>query len=192
MRTRFLFLLFILPLLTGGCKESRTKKFIANSEINICFDYERQPGPGGNQWAIWVEDSEQNIVKTLFVTRFTATGGYVPRPSCTPLWVKKAQPADLSQETIDAYTGATPPSGLQTCVWDLTGADGETVSAGTYVIMLEATLLNDSEAIYKIPVTVGNKHWSVAPEPFFTSEDATNKQMIRSVSVAYLLKKTES
>ena len=189
MRTRFLFLLLLFPLITGGCKKSITEKFIRNSEINICFEYERQSGPGSNQWAIWVEDSENNLVNTLFVTRFTASGGYIPRPSCTPLWVKKAKPEDLSQETIDAFTGATPQSGLQTCLWDLTGADGEKVSAGTYFIMLEATLLNDSEVIYKIPVTVGNKHWTLNPEPFFTSEEEKNKHMIRSVAVEYLFSK---
>ncbi|GHV59069.1 hypothetical protein FACS1894182_12590 [Bacteroidia bacterium] len=155
--------------------------------MKINVDYERQPGHGSNQWAVWIEDSEGYIVKTLFVTRFTADGGYIPRPSCTPLWVSKALPNDLSQEAIDAFSGATPSSGIQTYVWDITDADGNPVAQGNYTLMVEATLYGESEVVYKAPFTIGDKEWTLNPEPFYTSDDETNKNMIRSVNVEYLL-----
>ena len=191
MNTRFLsFLSFLslLLLLPVGCKKITTPS-VLSGVLNIHVDYEKQPGPGSNQWAVWIEDNEGNIVKTLFVTRFTADGGYIPRPSCTPLWVSKAQPDSLQQEAIDAFSGATPSSGIQTYSWDLTGGDGNTVAPGIYVVMIEATLYGTSEVIYKTPVSIAFKEWKLLPEPFYTSDDETNKNMIRSVEVEYLLEK---
>jgi hypothetical protein len=184
MNIRFLSFLLLLPLLTGGCKK-RAASDVPNAELSVVVDYEKQEGPGSNQWAVWVENSEGMLVKTLFVTRFTAEGGYVPRPACTPLWVSKALPGDLPQEAIDAFSGATPASGLQTYVWDLTGADGQPVGEGLYTLIIEATLYGESEVIYMTPVRVGDREWTMVPDPVYTSSDETNKQMIRSVNVAY-------
>ena len=188
MHIRFLFFLLLLPLLAGGCKKNTP---LAPTELNgvlkIHVDYVKQPGPGSNQWAVWIEDDEGQIIKTLFVTRFTADGGYIPRPSCVPLWVSKAHPDNLSQEAIDAFSGATPLSGTQTYPWDLTDADGNRVDAGTYMLMIEATLYGESEVVYKTPVAVGFTEWTLHPEPFYSSDDEKNKDMIRSVHVEYLL-----
>ena len=186
MQIRFLFLLLLFPLIMGGCKRN-TMETIPNGVLNIYVDYERQPGPGSNQWAVWIEDSVGTLVKTLFVTRFIADGGYIPRP-CTPLWVSKANPESLSQEAIDAFAGATPLSGMQTYVLDLTGADGNPVGAGTYTVRVEATIYGANEVIYQTPVTIKcKKGWQISPEPFYTSGDETNRGMIRSVGVEYLL-----
>jgi len=175
-----------LSFLTGGCKKNTTPT-VLNGVLNVHVDYEKQPGHGSNQWAVWIEDSEGVLVKTLFVTQFTADGGYKPRPTCTPIWVSKAQPDSLSQEAIDAFSGATPSSGMQTCRWDLTDVDGKIVNPATYILMVEATLYGASEVIYRTPLTIGFKEWMLYLEPFYTSDDETNRDMIRSVSVEYLL-----
>jgi hypothetical protein len=188
MKLRFLFFSLIFPLLVISCnKNKETTASIPDAVLKINVDYEKQAGPGSNQWAVWIEDSEGSIVKTLFVTRFTADGGYVPRPACIPIWVGKAQPAELSQETIDAFSGATPASGLQTYVWDSTDSDGNPVAKGTYTFVVEATLFGESEVIYKAPFTLGDKEFTVTAEPSYTSDDDKNKDLIRSVSAEYLL-----
>ncbi|MDR2805062.1 MAG: DUF2271 domain-containing protein [Dysgonamonadaceae bacterium] len=187
MNIRFLSFLLLFPLLMGGCKKSAAPSTASGAVLNILVDYEKQPGPGGNQWAVWVEDSAERIVKTLYVTRFTADGGYVPRPACTPLWVKKALPGDLSQEAIDAFSGATPSSGLQTYEWNITDDGNRPLENGAYTLMVEATLYGESEVIYKTPVTVGNQEWTIDLEPFYTSADTINKNMIRSVRAEYRL-----
>ena len=69
----------------------------ANAKVNkleVSFDYERQAGPGSNQYAVWVEDVNGRVIKTLFVTSFTTKGrargneplvrGYKKRPLCVP------------------------------------------------------------------------------------------------------------
>ena len=182
MNFRFLSFLLLLPLLTGGCTN------VPNGVLKIHVEYEKQAGHASNQWAVWIEDSEGYIVKTLFVTQFTADGGYIPRPTCVPLWVSKAQPDNLSQEAIDAFSDATPSSGVQTYSWDLTDSDGNRVGAGAYTLMVEATLYGGGRVIFQTPVTIGKKEWSLSSlEPQYTSEDETNRGMIRSVSVEYLL-----
>ena len=186
MHFRCLSFLILLPLLIGGCKKDATPS-LPNGVLNIYVDYEKQPGHGSNQWAVWMEDSEGNVIKTLFVTRFTAEGGYIPRPSCVPMWVSKAQPDSLQQEVIDAFSGATPESGLQTYSWNLTDADGNRINVGTYVLMVEATLYGTNRVIYKTPVVIGFQKWTLRSEPVCTSDDEKNKNMIRSVDVEYLL-----
>ncbi|MBO6029420.1 MAG: hypothetical protein J6P75_09500, partial [Bacteroidales bacterium] len=66
--------------------------------LELSFQYNKQPGPGYNQYAVWIENVDGQVVKTLYVTEFTAKGrsrdgskparGYTYRTSCTPTWVQ--------------------------------------------------------------------------------------------------------
>lgn len=83
--------------------------------IELSFDYVKQSGPGSNQYAVWIENSKGEVVRTLFVTSFTTKGrargneelvrGYKKRPDCVPTWVKNAKADNLSDKQIDAFTG---------------------------------------------------------------------------------------
>ena len=60
--------------------------------LEVSFDYQRQAGPGSNQYAVWIENEKGDVVKTLFVTSYTTKGrarggqqpqrGYIVRPAC--------------------------------------------------------------------------------------------------------------
>ena len=39
--------------------------------LEVSFDYQRQSGPGSNQYAVWIENEKGEVVKTLFVTSFS-------------------------------------------------------------------------------------------------------------------------
>ena len=127
-------------------------------KLTLSFNYLRQEGPGSNQYAVWVENEQGEVVKTLFVTSFTTQGrmrdgealvrGYVKRPACVPTWVEHAHPDLMSDETVDAFTGATPRSGNQTFKWDFKDAQGMPVPNGKYTVYLEATLFNESSVLY--------------------------------------------
>ena len=95
------------------------------SSVEVSFNYEHQDGPGSNQSAVWVENAQGKVVRTLFVTSFTTKGrargdeelvrGYIKRLACVPDWVKAVNVNELSDEELDVFTGATPQSnGVQT------------------------------------------------------------------------------
>lgn len=118
--------------------------------LEISFNYTKQAGPGSNQYAVWIENTQGQVVKTLFVTEFTSKGrsrdgsrparGYTYRTSCVPTWVKHVDAENLTDEQMDAFTGATPAqSGIQTFTWDFTDQAGQPVPKGNYRFYVEAT-----------------------------------------------------
>jgi len=172
------FTLFILD--AAACDACRRKA--AQGKLEIIVSYERQSGRGSNQYAIWIENAQGQIVKTLFVTKFTAQGGYSFRPDCTPIWVKKAEPTSLSKQEIDAFSGATPRTGNHTYTWNL--ADDK-VTTGEYTFYVEGTLLGKSTVLFKGVISVGNNEVSVSPQAEFSSDDKENKGMITAVKATY-------
>ena len=55
--------------------ESETPMSLSG-EVTISFDFVRQFGSASNQHAVWIEDSDGNVVRSLFASRWTANGGY--------------------------------------------------------------------------------------------------------------------
>jgi len=152
------------------------------SSLVLSFDYVHQSGPGSNQYAVWVENQAGEVVKTLFVTSFTTKGpgrgnmqgtrGYTFRPTCVTEWLAKADPESLSDEQLDAFTGATPSgNGVQTFTWDFTNDKGEAVPAGDYVICVNATLRNASTVLYKGSFSTKGKPGPVSFETSYNEPD---------------------
>ena len=51
------------------------------SSLEVSFNYQRQAGPGSNQYAVWIENEKGEVVKTLFVTSFRVT--------CITAWINR-------------------------------------------------------------------------------------------------------
>ena len=163
------------------------------SSVEISFNYERQDGPGSNQYAVWVENAQGQVVRTLFVTSYTTKGrargdeelvrGYIKRPNCVPTWVKTVKANDLSDEEMDAFTGATPQnSGVQTFTWDLKDQNGVNVPKGTYTINVEATLIFESIVKYQASFSTSDEvEKSLTFTRTITKEDETHGGMISDV-----------
>ncbi|MDD4311260.1 MAG: DUF2271 domain-containing protein, partial [Eubacteriales bacterium] len=125
-------LLITTLLLLSGCAASTTAATVQREDdiVAITFDFQKQSGYATNQFAVWIEDADGNLVKTLYVTQFTANGGYEKRPDAIPAWVERSGIAKDNAQ--DATSGATPKSGLLRYVWDLTDEAGARVADGTY------------------------------------------------------------
>ena len=160
--------------------------------LEVSFNYEKQGGPGSNQYAVWIENDKGNVVKTLFVTSFTAKGrargnapaqrGYVMRPACVPTWVKVAKASEQTDQQLDAVTGATPQaSGVQTFTWNFTDQQGKAVPQGTYKVFVEATLYNNSDIIYTGTFSTKDKAGNVALTSKLTEPDEQHKNMVTNV-----------
>ena len=123
----------------------------AAGEIVISFDYERISGAASNQYAVWIEDMDGGLIKTLYASRWTAGGGYKTRPDSIALWVEKSGLASMTKSEVDAVSGATPRTGAQTYSWDLTGA----VLPGDYKVFVEGTLRWKNYVLYSGTITIG-------------------------------------
>lgn len=165
------------------------------SSVELSFNYEKQGGAGSNQWAVWIENSKGEVVRTLYVSSFTTKGrgsmngqrrrGYTFRPTCVPTWVKNAKAEEMTDEQIDGVTGATPSaSGLQTYTWDFKDAQGKAVPAGEYKICLEATLYFESIILYSGTFSTKDKAGEIALTSTLTQEDEQHKNMVTGVTAA--------
>ena len=161
--------------------------------VELSFNYTKQAGPGSNQYAVWIEDAAGKVVKTLFVTEFTSKGrsrdgskparGYTYRTSCMPTWVKHVGAESLTDEQMDAFTGATPAqSGVQTFTRDFTDQAGKPVAKGTYRVYLEATYNGNSVVTYTGTVTSGQKPGELKLDKSYMEESEDRKDMISDVT----------
>lgn len=167
--------------------------------LEVSFRYQRQDGPGSNQYAVWIENDKGEVVKTLFVTSFTAKGrtrgneqpvrGYIRRPACVPTWVKAVKADELTDQQLDAVSGATPrESGVQTFTWDFIDQTGKAVKRGTYRVRVEATLFNASAITYTGTFSTKDKAGNVALTSVLTEPDEIHQNMVTDVK-AVLRKK---
>ena len=181
-------LLLAIPTVALSKKGKATK---ANS-LEVSFNYQRQAGPGSNQYAVWIENEQGEVVKTLFVTSFTTKGrtrggeqpmhGYIKRPACVPTWVKAAKANVLTDQQLDAVTGATPQaSGTQTFTWNFTDQQGKVVQKGTYKVFVEATLFNASTITYSGSFSTQDKAGDVTLTSQLTEPDEKHKDMVTEV-----------
>lgn len=180
--------LLALPALALSKK---TKNQKANY-IEVSFNYQKQAGPGSNQYAVWIENDKGEVIRTLCVTSFTTKGrtrgnekpqrGYVKRPACVPTWVSHANANNLSDQQIDAFTGATPKSnGKQTFTWDFTDQNGKTVPEGTYKVLVEATLFNASTITYSGTFSTKSPTGDITLTSQLTEPDENHKDMVTDV-----------
>jgi hypothetical protein len=153
--------------------------------VEIRFSYLRQPGSGSNQFAVWVEDTRNRVIKTIYATRFTAQGGWERRPQSIPQWVKQSGLAQMNQAEIDAFTTATPPSGFLRYQWDGTDQKGAPVPQGTYQVYVEASLRGENRVVYQAPVEIGGGMREIQATTRYFGSSGAERNMIGPVTVQY-------
>jgi hypothetical protein len=185
-------ILILAILLSMIAVAQSSKKDVKASALEVSFDYQRQAGPGSNQYAVWIENEKGNVVKTLFVTSYTTKGrarggeqpkrGYIVRPACVPTWVKTVKADEKTDQQLDAVTGATPQAGgTQTFTWDFTDEQGKAVPQGNYKVVVEATLFFDSDIIYSGTFSTKDKEGDIKVTSTLTKGDEQHKNMVTNV-----------
>ena len=187
MKKFFMAILAVMMLSMPFMAQTRKGKI-----LEVSFNYQKQPGPGSNQYAVWIEDEKGEVVKTLFVTSYTTKGrvrgneqpmrGYVKRPACVPTWVKTVKADNLTDQQLDAVTGATPQaSGTQTFIWDFTDQRGKRVKDGKYCVKVEATLYQASTIVYTGAFSTKDKAGCVTLTSAISEPTDTHNDMITDV-----------
>lgn len=157
----------------------------SSPSLTISFDFKRG-GIASSQYAVWIEDAQGKLVRTLYATSFTARGGYSYREDALPVWVEKANLSQLSSRQVDAFTGATPKNGQLVYHWDGTDDTGKQLPAGTYRFYVEGTCYWQSRILFS-----GSVVWKGEPQPQINVEQKrfhasdSNANMITNVRVFY-------
>lgn len=158
----------------------------AAEQVEISFDFNRMSTMASNQFAVWIEDEDGQLIRTLYVTDFTARRrGYEKRDMSLPGWVAAAEPSKMTDAELDAVSGATPVSGSQRFTWDRTDAAGMTVPTGTYVVKVEGTLYWESDILYTADINLDAEN-GMSPVVIETRTDPENQQnedMLSNVEV---------
>ncbi len=157
------------------------------SRVEVGFDFGRQGGFASNQFAVWIADADGQLVKTLFVTDFTAgKGGWEYRKESIPQWVAASGIGGMTKEKVDAVTGATPPSSPLRYVWYGDGSDGRPVVPGVYTVMVEATLRGENQVLYRAEIDLSGEAAEVKPAPEFKGDGTAERGMLTNVVVRWL------
>lgn len=181
--------------LFAGCEKSAPAQEQREDDIvAITFDYEKQQGYASNQFAVWIENEAGEQIKTLFVTKFTANGGFEKRPDAIPTWVSRSGAAQ--NDTVDAASGATPKAGALRFVWDLTDEHGARVPNGTYTYFVEGTLRWKNSVLFSGEITLDGEAavtnatavytYADSGEQAALTQEAPENAMIQNVSAAYI------
>jgi hypothetical protein len=182
-------LLAIIVLFAAGCGKNKTTDAqvtpSAGPYVEISVDYNKQDGIATNQYAVWIETGDGDFVKTVFVTHFTASGGWEKRPEALPVWVEKSGLSAGTAQNIDAGSGATPKSGRQTYYWDCTDEKGQAVPAGEYRFIVEGIIFWQDAVLYGGSIRIGGEENSAQAEAQYTTDEAKQSDMITSAGAVY-------
>jgi len=164
---------------------SVNKQTDTGKRLEISFTYTKQRLIASSQYAFWIEDMDGNYVDTVYVTQWTAAGGFSYRPHSIPQWVSTAQPSGMSDMEIDAISGATPRNGDYVVAWDFTDRNGNPVTGSEFRFFFEGTMNNDDYVMYTGIITIGTDAWAETPVPVYTMQDSEYKGMLSNVHVAF-------
>lgn len=166
----------------SGKTASSTKRA---KRVKVSFTFTGMPTEASNQVALWVENSKGKVVRTLYVSDFTAASrGFERRAQTLSHWVSGAKAKKMSQKALDAVSGATLASGKQSFSWDLRDSKGKKVKAGTYTIKLEGTLYWKSNVLYSAKVKLPKaKTGKLSVKTKRSSKKSKNAKMLSKVKM---------
>lgn len=162
--------------------ESEMSSVESTGEVIVEFDFEKQSGHASNQFAVWVEDVNGNLIKTLYATKYTANGGYKDRPDSIHRWVAKSELATMDKSQVDAITSATPKQGPVSYTWDLTDMNGDKIQPGEYVVFVEGSLRWRNSVLFSGNIEVGDSPVTVQASSEYYYESADGQDALTSDS----------
>ena len=192
MKTKIISITMIFLMMTGCTEKNSVSGHSSDSSIDshpkesvsVTFDTQHQNTLASNQYAIWVENADGNLIRTLYVSDFTGNRrGYERRKDALNHWVTKADPSDLTDKQMDAVSGPTPEDGSHTFTWDLKDNDGNQVPAGIYRIRVEGTLYWQSNVVYTGSFDTENPGKTEVSEERSEPDNHANEAMITNVKM---------
>jgi hypothetical protein len=170
----------ILSIALCACSSGNERKEEPSASelgiLTVTFDYEKQSGYASNQFAVWVEDMNGNLVQTLYATRYTANGGYKNRRDSIPAWVERSDLASMKKSETDAISGSTPKAGALNYTWNLTDKSGNTVMPGEYKFFVEGSLRWKNRVLYSGVIDISGDAVTVRADAEYFYEESDDGQ----------------
>lgn len=132
--------------------------------------------------AIWLEDANGKIVKTLFVSQELSGTAYKDGTAC-PDWVKQAHWEAAPQGVVAAVTAPTPNVGTSELTYDLAKLD---LPPGTYGFRFQVHISDAHNVLYRGTFTLGGPDADVKLETLVgPGKMVSAEQFVRDVEVRY-------
>jgi len=163
MKSKYVFItlivlyLLLIKLISPEYLNSQDAKIQKKGSLTINYKLSKISKIASNQLAVWIEDSKGNYIQTVFVTKFTAQGGYSLRKESLPVWVEKSKWAKADKKMIDAVSKATQKSGINSVVWNCIDSNGKKVNPGEYYYIIEGNIYWTNRVIAKGKIIIGDK-----------------------------------
>ncbi|MEZ5165780.1 MAG: DUF2271 domain-containing protein [Acidimicrobiales bacterium] len=129
--------------------------FPAGGELLVSFSYQSSSAQAKRPYvAVWIEDADGNFVDTVSLW-FEQTGAARRYLRELRDWYNASGASDTTM------SGATRTPGDYTVSWDGTGAEGNLVPAGSYVLHVEAAREHGPSSYTAADITVDRAGFSV-------------------------------
>jgi len=133
--------------------------------------------------AIWLEDAQGTLVKTLYVTNELSSSEYMMGEAC-PDWIKQAHWDTADKAVVDAVTGPTPNVGVGALAFDL-GAIG--VAEGAYQFKFQVHITEKYNVLYTGKLNAGASRQDLTLEVLYSSaRPAGVTDFVRDVQARYI------
>lgn len=133
--------------------------------------------------AMWLEDKEGKLVKTLYVSQELSSAEYKMGNVC-PDWVKLAKWETAAKSDVDAVTAPTPNVGSEAKTFDLAQYG---IPPGEYQFKFQMHVLEGHNVLFRGTVTIGGPDQT--PKLEMTQgpgKVVSTDQYVREVQVRYL------
>ncbi len=164
--------------------------FAQNEQLGtviISFDFNRaKQDYANNQFAVWIEDLDGKLVKTIFATDFTARGGWQYRPESLPAWTQKSNISKLTEREVDAISGATPKSHRLVYKWKGDDSENNFSPAGKYKYFIEVNYYWDSTAFISGIIDIGDSANSTTAKATYSTKKVKKYNLIENVAAEYI------
>jgi len=132
--------------------------------------------------AMWLEDKDGKMLKTLFVSTELSVNEYKQGDAC-PDWLKQASWAKAEKSLVDAVTGPTPNVGGGTLAFDLAQLG---IAPGSYRFCFQVHIVEKYNVLYRGMVDAGTKAQDVKIEILHAGKPAGAEELVKDVIVQYV------
>ena len=167
--------------LSGGPAVVRAQEPAGTLDVRFFYDTPTTVDPTYHT-AIWLEDADGKMVRTLYVSQELSDTAYKVGRAC-PDWVKQANWSTVSKDEVAAVTAPTPNVGAGEFTFDLSALG---IAPGTYGFRFQMHVTDEYNVLYRGQFTVGGPATDVKLETVSgPGKLDTTQQFVRDVVVRY-------